>query len=241
MRHPACIKCMLDKKGLNAFAGRVQALIASASEDNTARIWSADGMCLQTISHPGKILRLLADPLCMAPGWHDCRVTKQLTSSWQAIRATQASNLPSKVRQPSKQRCKLPNESKSRIKSGIALTIACMLQHACGPSHFCPTWISPLAVLMPLHASGLLTLLVRRLRLIVKAIGLPFPPPVSSRQIVSLLPFAARPFSQSSCLGRQSACLCAHWPNSFCIAETAGCAKSLIHPQLSASLDSPHW
>ena len=28
-------------------------MIASASEDNTARLWQADGSCLQVIEHPG--------------------------------------------------------------------------------------------------------------------------------------------------------------------------------------------
>ena len=34
-------------------AGGSNGLIASASEDNTARLWRADGSCIQTIEHPG--------------------------------------------------------------------------------------------------------------------------------------------------------------------------------------------
>lgn len=38
-----------------------QGLIASASEDNSARIWRPDGQCLAHIPHPGKpALRCLA-------------------------------------------------------------------------------------------------------------------------------------------------------------------------------------
>ena len=34
-------------------AGGPNGTIASASEDNTARLWHADGSCLQVIEHPG--------------------------------------------------------------------------------------------------------------------------------------------------------------------------------------------
>lgn len=34
-------------------ATSAQGLIASGSEDNTARVWRADGTCLATIQHPG--------------------------------------------------------------------------------------------------------------------------------------------------------------------------------------------
>ena len=33
-------------------------LVASASEDNSVRLWSADGQCLQTIPHPGALLHV---------------------------------------------------------------------------------------------------------------------------------------------------------------------------------------
>lgn len=34
-------------------AATADGLIASASEDNTVRLWRADGTCIQTIEHPG--------------------------------------------------------------------------------------------------------------------------------------------------------------------------------------------
>ena len=40
-------------------AATASGLVASASEDNSVRLWSADGQCLQTIPHPGALLLLL--------------------------------------------------------------------------------------------------------------------------------------------------------------------------------------
>ena len=53
-------------------AATASGLVASASEDNSVRLWSADGQCLQTIPHPGALMPRAPGELAMA-SVHDSR------------------------------------------------------------------------------------------------------------------------------------------------------------------------
>ncbi len=41
-------------------------MIATASEDNTVKLWQADGQCLQTIEHPGGAIQICKRLPCSA-------------------------------------------------------------------------------------------------------------------------------------------------------------------------------